>query len=85
MIIKGKVQGVFFRARTKEKAQSLGVTGWVQNRADGSVEILATGKDAALQDLIQWCHRGPSNARVSEVQCEDASEQPYSHFEIKHS
>jgi acylphosphatase len=67
IIVKGKVQGVYFRQRTMETALRLGVTGTVRNLADGSVEIIATGTETALQQLIEWCHEGPSRAKVVEV------------------
>jgi acylphosphatase len=67
--IHGKVQGVFFRESTRIEATRLGLTGWVRNRDDGTVEAVAEGEDAALEDFIQWCHRGPSTARVTHVDC----------------
>jgi acylphosphatase len=65
--IRGKVQGVFFRESTRIEATRLGVTGWVRNLADGSVEAVAEGEPAALEDFIRWCHRGPPAARVTDV------------------
>ncbi len=66
--IRGKVQGVFFRESTRIEATRLGLTGWVRNRADGSVEAVAEGAAAALEEFIRWCHRGPPAARVTDVQ-----------------
>ncbi len=63
----GRVQGVFFRAETREKTLSLGLTGWVKNTPDGNVEILAKGPRAKLEQLIEWCKKGPDSASVSEV------------------
>jgi acylphosphatase len=65
--ITGRVQGVFFRASARETAQRLGLTGYARNLPDGTVEIEAEGDDAALQQLIEWAHAGPSSARVEEV------------------
>jgi acylphosphatase len=65
--VTGKVQGVFYRASTVEKANALGLKGFVQNEADGSVYIEAEGDDHALQTLVEWCHEGPSHARVAKV------------------
>jgi acylphosphatase len=63
----GLVQGVFFRASTQQRAQELGLSGWVRNRADGSVQIKAKGKDKNINELIQWCRSGgPRAARVDE-------------------
>jgi acylphosphatase len=66
--IRGKVQGVFFRESTRIEATRLGLTGWVRNRDDGSVEAVAEGEQAALEDFIRWCHRGPQAARVTDVE-----------------
>ncbi|WP_347157444.1 acylphosphatase [Pontibacter chitinilyticus] len=67
----GKVQGVFFRASTQEKAEELGLTGFVQNEPDGSVYLEAEGNDEALQQLQQWVHQGPRRARVEKVEVEE--------------
>lgn len=69
--IRGKVQGVFFRESTRQEATRLGLTGWVRNREDGSVEAVAEGEPAALEDFIRWCHRGPQAARVTDVERSD--------------
>lgn len=65
--IEGRVQGVYFRGSTVAQAQILGVTGWVMNCPDGSVEVVAEGPRANLEELIEWCRRGPAGARVSHV------------------
>ena len=67
IVVRGRVQGVFFRAYTMEKARSLGVVGWVKNRDDGSVEIVAEGERAKLEELLEWARQGPPDARVEEV------------------
>lgn len=67
LIVRGRVQGVFFRGATVEEARSLGLTGWVRNLPDGSVEIVAEGKSATLRMLIAWAHVGPPAARVDEL------------------
>ncbi len=67
-IIHGRVQGVFFRASTQEKAIELGLTGWVRNRADGKVELLAEGEKEKLEKLIEWCRIGPKHAQVTDVE-----------------
>lgn len=63
----GRVQGVFYRVSCREKAQQLGLTGWVRNAADGSVELEAAGARDSLEILIDWCRGGPSGARVDDV------------------
>jgi acylphosphatase len=67
LIIQGRVQGVWFRGSTRRQATGLGVTGWVRNRTDGSVEVLAEGPEEAVRKLSTWCHQGPSGARVTRV------------------
>jgi acylphosphatase len=65
--IEGVVQGVYYRYSAQQKANALGVNGWVRNRVDGSVECLAEGMREAVEALIQWCHQGPAGARVDKV------------------
>ena len=72
--ISGRVQGVFFRAETQRAAQGFNITGWVCNMADGRVEVLIEGKDADVDKMIAWCHKGPPAARVEEVL---TKEEPY--------
>lgn len=68
IIISGLVQGVFFRKNTEITAQKLGLFGRVQNVPDGSVEILAEGEQQNLQKLVEWCHKGPPQARVDKIE-----------------
>ena len=65
--IAGRVQGVYYRTSTVQQAQSLGLTGWVTNCSDGSVEAVAEGAKPKLEELIAWCHQGPDGARVTHV------------------
>lgn len=74
VMIRGRVQGVFFRAATREEAARLNVTGWVRNLPDGGVEVLAEGDPRPLKDLIAWCRQGPTYARVTHV---EIFEEPY--------
>ncbi len=67
VIVEGRVQGVFFRYHTQEAALRFEVKGWVRNRRDGSVEALFEGYKEKVDQMIQWCHRGPSEARVTKV------------------
>ena len=68
-LVSGRVQGVFFRASTRERAQLLGLNGRVRNLADGRVEVTACGSQAALESLQHWLWQGPPQAKVSDVQC----------------
>jgi len=63
----GRVQGVFFRSRTKQEADSRDVRGWVRNRGDGGVEAVFEGEEAAVKAMVEFCERGPAGARVTKV------------------
>ena len=67
VIISGRVQGVWFRASTKQKADQLGITGWVRNTSDGDVEAVFEGDEKTIQKMLNWCHQGPPYARVENV------------------
>lgn len=67
----GRVQGVFYRASTRERAQQLGCRGYARNLADGRVEVLAVGEPAAVDALVKWLWQGPPAAHVQDVQCTD--------------
>ena len=66
--ITGIVQGVCYRAYTRQQGQQLGLTGWVRNLPDGSVEVVAEGEQPALEALARWCRTGPPAAHVEQVQ-----------------
>ena len=66
----GRVQGVAFRAHTMRQGRALGLCGWVRNRPDGSVELVAEGESESLHQLEQWCHTGPATASVVEVKAQ---------------
>lgn len=68
--IRGFVQGVCFRAETRDRAGSLGVAGWVRNVPDGTVEAVFEGEAARVDTLVAWCRRGPEGARVDDVAVE---------------
>jgi acylphosphatase len=82
--IQGNVQSVNFRYETKFQAKALGITGWVKNAAQGTVEVVAEGDEEKLKELIRWCARGPTRARVDKM---NFTWQPktgeFSSFEIK--
>ncbi len=67
LLIAGRVQGVFYRASTREKAVELGLKGWVRNLPDGRVEAVAEGDPAVVEKLVEWCRQGPPGARVDGV------------------
>lgn len=77
-IVTGRVQGVYFRGATEERAQSLDLSGWVRNRPDGTVEVLAQGPEPQLQALLTFLRQGPPAARVVSVETEwlDADDLP---------
>jgi acylphosphatase len=68
VFVKGTVQGVYFRYSTQKKAEEYHLTGWVRNRADGSVEILCEGTEENIDAMVRWCKIGPDRADVTEVQ-----------------
>jgi len=76
--ISGKVQGVFYRHSTREKAKALGISGKVMNLSDGDVQIVATGTKEQLDALLKWCEQGPPKAVVSKV---DHLELPFQSFD----
>jgi acylphosphatase len=68
ILIKGKVQGVFFRQALKVTAKKNNVSGWVRNLSDGKVEAIIEGDDENVSAVVEWCHAGPANARVEDVE-----------------
>lgn len=84
--ITGRVQGVGFRDALRHEAGKLGVTGWVRNRRDGSVEALVQGAPAALEALVAWARRGPPGSRVDEIGTENLPDEPvHASFEQRRS
>jgi acylphosphatase len=82
LLVKGKVQGVFYRASAKEIAEELGVTGWIKNTEEGDVEITATGSDEQLQKFIEWCKIGPRRAIVTRVETCELEEASFKGFDV---
>ncbi|HET6766016.1 MAG TPA: acylphosphatase [Chitinophagaceae bacterium] len=82
LTIKGKVQGVFYRATAKDFADDLGIKGWIKNLPDRNVEIRATGSEELLQKFIDFCKQGPPRARVDEVIVEELELQEFNDFRI---
>lgn len=81
--IYGKVQGVFFRVHTKEKADELGLKGFVRNEPDGTVYTEAEGDANAIKTFVAWCHLGPKQANVTKVETHDSIIKGYTSFEIQ--
>ena len=67
MVIHGRVQGVFFRAETRDRASSLGLGGWVRNNPDGTVEAAFEGERERVESMVEWCRRGPPHADVDDL------------------
>ena len=82
LVIKGKVQGVYYRASAKDVAREVGVTGWVKNMPDGNVEVIVSGSEERVEKFIEWCRKGPKNAEVTEVIVNDSKEKPLTDFRI---
>jgi acylphosphatase len=78
--VSGKVQGVWFRASTKEQADNLGVTGWVRNLPDGRVEVMAAGERQKLASLHTWLQHGPRLAKVTHLTYEECPWQAFAGF-----
>jgi acylphosphatase len=67
LVVRGRVQGVYYRASAQREAKRLGLTGWVKNRQDGGVEMLVEGEEDPVKDFLAWAQHGPSTARVDSV------------------
>lgn len=74
VFVSGTVQGVYFRASTRKKAEEVGVSGWVRNLPDGRVEALFVGEEDTLEEVLVFCHKGPERARVESVEVSDAED-----------
>ncbi len=84
-VISGRVQGVWYRASTQERAVGLGLKGWVRNMPDGRVEVLAQGPADRIQALIDWCYQGPPLARVERIDVDwQPLDEPDPGFAIRH-
>jgi len=83
VVVHGRVQGVFFRDSTRQRAQAAGVAGWVANRPDGAVEAVFEGDDDAVESLVAWMHDGPRGADVERVELEDDEAEGLTGFEVR--
>lgn len=83
ILIKGLVQGVFYRATAKKVADELGVTGWVKNTSDNNVEAVVTGTEEQLRKFILWCKKGPAMAKVKDVIARRQEEMKFVDFLVR--
>ena len=86
LIIEGRVQGVWFREGTRREAERLGVRGWVRNRREGTVEVIAEGPKENVRKLVDWCQHGPPSARVMRVnETAESFHGEYGSFDVVYS
>jgi len=83
VFVSGRVQGVFYRATTREQARERGVDGWVRNLDDGRVEAVFEGPADAVEAMVEWCHEGSSRARVDDVEAEYGDPGGLDGFEVR--
>ena len=83
VFVSGTVQGVFYRATTREQASEHGVDGWVRNLEDGRVEAVFEGPEPAVESMVEWCHEGSPAATVEDVAVDDEDPEGLDGFEIR--
>ncbi len=83
VIAHGRVQGVFFRDSTRQRAEAAGVAGWVSNRPDGTVEAVFEGDDDAVGRLVEWMNDGPRSASVDRIEVDDEEAEGLSGFDVR--
>ena len=83
VVARGRVQGVFFRDSTRERAEAAGVSGWVANRPDGTVEAVFEGGDEAVARMVDWMGSGPSGASVERVEVSEEEPEGLEGFEVR--
>jgi acylphosphatase len=84
VVVRGRVQGVFFRGSTQEEAHRAGVDGWVRNLPDGAVEAVFEGEAAGVEQMLEYCRRGPSWARVTDVEVVEEAPEGERGFRVRH-
>ena len=82
-MVRGRVQGVFFRDTTRRRADAVGVAGWVRNTPEGAVEAVFEGESAAVEQLVDFCRRGPSRAEVASVEVIEEPPEGLAGFEVR--
>jgi len=83
VFVSGKVQGVFYRATTRDRARDAGVDGWVRNLDDGRVEAVFEGPEPAVESMAEWCHEGSARARVDDVEVTYEDPEGLDGFEVR--
>ncbi|HXV03053.1 MAG TPA: acylphosphatase [Gaiellaceae bacterium] len=83
VVVRGRVQGVFFRSDARQRARSLALTGWVRNNTDGTVEAVFEGDRERVGSMVEWCRRGPSGALVEDVDVDWAKPQGEAGFSVQ--
>jgi acylphosphatase len=83
ILVTGKVQGVFYRASARQKADQLNITGFAHNQRDGSVLVEAEGEEASLKEFVSWCRKGPANAIFEDVVVTEKENIGYLSFTVK--
>jgi len=85
IFISGRVQGVFFRSKTQEKARQLGIAGWVKNLFDGRLEAVFEGKKAPVEEMLEWAKKGPPGAKIEDLELIwEAYRAEFTNFEIRY-
>lgn len=82
LLIKGKVQGVFYRASARDVAEQLELKGWIRNTEDDDVEAVVTGDPDQVKEFIEWCKKGPSRAHVDKVIVSEKEDESFDSFRI---
>lgn len=83
VVVHGRVQGVGFRYAAVDAAERLGITGWVRNRRDGTVEALLQGSDDAMTAMLAWCRRGPPHSQVRDVEVSEVAPEALADFTLR--
>ncbi|HEY3018687.1 MAG TPA: acylphosphatase [Solirubrobacteraceae bacterium] len=83
IVVRGRVQGVFFRDTTRRRAESLGVAGWAANRGDGAVEVVAEGEPGAVEQLVAFLREGPRRAEVDDIEVSEEEPEGLAGFDIR--
>lgn len=83
VVVRGRVQGVFFRDTTRRRAESAGVGGWVTNRPDGAVEAVFEGEPEDVEQLVEFCRKGPSRAEVESAEATEEDPEGLVGFEVR--
>ncbi|MCB1906948.1 MAG: acylphosphatase [Rhodocyclaceae bacterium] len=83
LLIRGKVQGVYYRVTAQTEAVAQGLTGWVRNRSDGRVEAVVNGPELAVRAFIDWAYHGPPAARVEDIEVAESDDSGHSEFSLR--